>query len=209
MPCRVLIVEDDPMARQLLHMIIDRAAGYRVAKTIESAILADVCCSGGGIDLVIMDIRTALQANGLDAAEKLKRKYPAIRVIIVTSMPEFSYLSRAREIPVDGFWYKDADHETLLDMMDLVMAGQSVFPDASPDVQLGNVKSGDLTQRELEVLRALTTGDPDNLIAEKLHLSVHTVKSHIQHLREKTGFRNRTELAVKARESGLVIPEDS
>ena len=96
MPCRVLIVEDDPMARQLLHMIIDRAEGYRVAKTIESAILADVCCSGGGIDLVIMDIRTALQANGLDAAEKL---------IFDPEIPKDGYYAFYCEKCAPGFLY--------------------------------------------------------------------------------------------------------
>ena len=61
------------------------------------------------------------------------------------------------------------------------------------------------TDKELEVLRELTGGEPDAVIAEKLHMSLRTVKAHIQNMRDKTGFRNRTELAVRARECGLVI----
>ena len=57
----------------------------------------------------------------------------------------------------------------------------------------------------IEVLRELVAGESDAAIAEKLFMSLRTVKSHIQSMREKTGFRNRTELAVRARESGLII----
>ena len=64
---------------------------------------------------------------------------------------------------------------------------------------------GGRADRELEVLRELVAGESDAAIAEKLFMSLRTVKSHIQSMREKTGFRNRTELAVRARESGLVI----
>ena len=71
--------------------------------------------------------------------------------------------------------------------------------------ELGDTFSENLTDRELEVLRELVAGESDAAIAEKLFMSLRTVKSHIQSMREKTGFRNRTELAVRARESGLVI----
>ena len=85
------------------------------------------------------------------------------------------------------------------------MNGESVYPEASPELRLGLASSYDFTQRELEVLREITGGDTNQEIAESLHLSVATVKSHILNMLEKTGFRNRTELAVRARESGLVI----
>ena len=70
---------------------------------------------------------------------------------------------------------------------------------------MGNIGSYELSDRELEVLRELTSGDPDAVIAERLHMSVWTVRSHIRHMLEKTGFDSRTRLAVAARESGLVI----
>ena len=61
------------------------------------------------------------------------------------------------------------------------------------------------TPRELEVLRELTSGATNTVIAEHLYMSASTVKDHISHMLEKTGFQNRTELAVRARESGLVV----
>ena len=142
---------------------------------------------------------------GLDAAERIKRAFPQIKIIIVTSMPECSYLSRARKIGVESFWYKEEQRESLLEVMERTMAGESVYPEATPELQLGLASSYEFTDRELEILREMTGGDTNQEIAERLHLSVATVKTHIFNMLEKTGFRNRTELAVRARESGLVI----
>lgn len=120
-------------------------------------------------------------------------------------MPEFSYLDRAKKIGVDSFWYKEDKRETILDIMDRTVAGEKVYPDRAPELKLGNASSYDFTPTELEVLRELTSGDTNPEIAKRMHLSSETVKKHIQHMLEKTGFKSRTMLAVEARESGLVI----
>ena len=201
----VLIVEDDPMTRQLLEMLIRRSKKYDLAASIDNANLAPLYCSKGGIDLVLMDIRTAMRANGLDAAEQIKQKHPEIKVIICTSMPEYSYLARAREIGVDSFWYKQVVEEGFFDLIDRTMAGEHIFPDDTPELMLGEASSKDLTERELEVVKELMSGDSNQEIADRLCMSLSTLKTHIQHLQEKTGYRNRTEIAVRAREIGLVI----
>ena len=160
----------------------------------------------GGLPLgATLDVVTRGGESGLDAAERIKRTFPQMKIIIVTSMPECSYLSRAREIGVESFWYKEEQRESLLDVMARTMAGESVYPDATPELQLGLASSYQFTSRELEVLREMTGGDTNQEIAERLHMSVATVKTHILNMLEKTGFRNRTELAVRAREIGLVI----
>ena len=202
---KVLIVEDDPMTRQLLELFIRRSRKYELVASIDDANLAPLYCSKGGIELVLMDIRTAMRANGLDAAEQIKQKYPDIKVIICTSMPEYSYLQRAKEIGVDSFWYKQVVEEGFFDLVDRTMAGEHIFPEDTPEMMLGNASSKDLTERELEVVKELMSGDSNQEIAERLCMSLSTLKTHIQHLQEKTGYRNRTEIAVRAREIGLVI----
>ena len=86
------------------------------------------------------------------------------------------------------------------------MAGESIYPDVPPVCSIGAISSGSLSDAELAVLRELATGSDNPEIAEKLNISVNTVKTHIQHMLKKTGFSNRTELAVEARVKGLVIP---
>ena len=93
-------------------------------------------------------------------------------------MPECSCLSRAREIGVESFWYKEEQRESLLDVMERTMAGESVYPDATPELQLGLTSSHEFTDRELEVLREMIGGDTNQEIAERLHMSVATIKTH-------------------------------
>ena len=201
----VLIVEDDPMARQLLEIYINTSEKYHHIQSVESAALAEFCCRTNQVDVILMDVCTAMNASGLDAAEKIKKIFPNTKVIIITSQPECSFIERAHEVGVDSFWYKSSEAEEILSVLDRTMAGEKVFPESTPSLKLGDTFSENLTDRELEVLRELVAGESDAAIAEKLFMSLRTVKGHIQSMREKTGFRNRTELAVRARESGLVI----
>lgn len=204
---RVLIVEDDPMARKLLEIFVSESEKYTVAHAIDSASMAELYCLTNPIDLILMDVCTAMNANGLDAAAKIKKSFPHIKVIIMTSQPECSFIDRARSIGVDSFWYKESTAEKVIEVMDRTMNGESVYPDTTPTLQLGSAKSSEFSAKELEVLRELISGESDAVIADRLHMSLRTVKAHIQTMRDKTGFRNRTELAVRARECGLVINE--
>lgn len=201
----VLIVEDDPMARHLLEIYIANSDKYNHVQSVESAALAEFCCRTNKVDVILMDVCTAMNASGLDAAEKIKKSFPHIKVIIITSQPECSFINRANAVGVDSFWYKNSDADEILSVIDRTMSGERVYPDSSPSLKLGDIFSEELTDRELEVLRELVAGESDAAIAEKLFMSLRSVKGHIQSMREKTGFRNRTELAVRARESGLII----
>ena len=201
----VLIVEDDPMARKLLEIFVSTSDHYHLVPSLDSAAMAELYCMANRVDLILMDVCTAMDANGIEAAEKLKKNYPQIKIIIITSQPEYSYIAHAREIGVESFWYKEPTADALLKVMDRTMAGESIYPDSAPVTRLGAALSNDFTERELEVLRELVSGKTDAAIAETLCLSVTRVKQHIQRIREKTQFANRTELAVRARESGLVI----
>lgn len=201
----VMIVEDDPMAQKLLEIFVSGNSSYRVAHAIESAAMAEFYCMTNEIDLILMDVCTAMNVSGLEAAEKIKSRFPFVKIIIITSQPECSFIDRARAAGVESFWYKTASAEEILTIMDRTMAGESIYPDTTPRLKLGDAASDRFTERELEVLRLVVAGETDAGIAEKLFISIRTVKQHIQTLREKTGFRNRTELAVRARESGLVI----
>ncbi len=203
----VMVVEDQAMPRQLFEAFIAMSDKYTLVHSIKNADMADVYCEKSDIDLILMDVCTELNSNGLDAAERIKAKHPEIKIIIVTSMPEFSYLERAKKIGVDSFWYKEVSEEPILSLMDRTMAGESIYPDKTPDVKFGLIKSSDLTEKELVILRELTNGDTNAEIAEKLDISQYTVRDYIQIIMEKTGFRTRTELAVRARASGIVIAD--
>lgn len=207
MAYRVLIVEDQDMPRQLLEIYIHSSGDFQHLLSVSNASSAISICRNGGVDLILMDVLTELGHSGLDAAEEIKKQFPSIKIIIVTSMPEYSWLKRARQIGVDSFWYKEGKQDSILDVMKRTMEGEQVYPDETPLVHIGNTVNHEFTVRELDVLKELTSGDSNAVIGERLHISAGTVKSHVQHLLEKTGFKTRTELAAEARSLGIVIRE--
>lgn len=86
-----------------------------------------------------------------------------------------------------------------------IMEGEQIYPDITPDPVLGQAFRHEFTDQELRVLRELTCGDTDEEIAATLHLSTWTVRKYVKQMLEKTDFKSRTQLAVAARECGLVI----
>ena len=203
----VMIVEDQAMPRQLFETIVRSDPRLNLAVSIDSAEIADLCCARHGIDLVLMDVVTKNGASGLVAAEKIKAADKKIKIIIVTSMPEFSYVERAKKIGVEGFWYKDFGTEPVLSVIGRVLSGEIAYPETRPEVTLGLAKDSDFTDREIDILREMTGGFTNAEIAEKRGLSEKRVRNIVTEMLEKTGFRNRTELAVRAREAGIVILE--
>lgn len=202
---RVMIVDDQLISRRLFEMYVESSEQYELVYTVESAAFADAFVLKTSIDLVLMDILMNDGSNGLDAALRIKKNCPGIKIIAVTSMPEVSWMNRAREIGIESFWYKESPRETILNVMDLTMAGECVYPDDAPKVSLGLADSSEFTERELQVLRIMTTGASNAAIAEMLGISENTVKNHIRHMMEKTGYKSRTELAIEARVRGIVI----
>lgn len=208
MTYKIMIVDDQFVSRELFKLYIEQSPDYEVLYCIDTAMFADTYVLKAPLDLVIMDILMKDGSNGLDAAEKIKKLKPEVKIVAVTSMPEVSWMDRAREIGIESFWYKDVSEETILDIIERTLAGESIYPDSTPVVTLGLAKSSEFTPREIEVLRLLTTGVGNDEIAEKLDISQSTVKTHVKHLLEKTGFESRTQLAIQSRVTGFVIEDD-
>lgn len=202
---RVMIVDDQYVPRQLFEMYVRGSDNYELVQSVESAAFADTYVLTGNVDLVIMDILMNDGSDGLTAAARIRKSMPKVKIIAVTSMADASWMKRAREIGIESFWYKEASRETILEIMDRTMAGESVYPDRAPKMQIGYATSDDFSAREIDVLRVMTAGVTNAAIAEKLGISENTVKMHVKSMMEKTGCKSRTELAIKARISGMVV----
>ena len=185
MAYNVLVVEDQMMPRQLFELYIKSDPRFALFGSISNADMAVDICRHGEVDLILMD--------------------PDVRIIIVTSMPESSWIEKARSIGVDSFWYKEAQKEPILDVMLRTMEGESIYPDETPLVSIGNASNHDFSERELEVLRELISGDSNAEIGKRLGVAPSTVKFHVQNMLQKTGMHTRTELAAVARSLGIVI----
>ena len=202
---RALIVEDQRMAREDMENYIQSSGRYCLAASITNAAMAETVCRQSRCELVLMDVCTENDESGLVAAEKIKKTMPQIKVIIVTSLVECSFIDRARKAGVESFWYKDAGKEELLEVMDRTMKGENVYPDAPPVVMIGTAKSCDFTPGELAVLRLVVEGESYKKIAESLCISPETVKWHIKNMLQKTNFDSKTKLAVAVTKKNLII----
>lgn len=201
----VLIVEDQKMAQENIESIILSDSNYTLAGTISNAADAELVCMHKKIDLILMDVCTAYDESGIDACAIIKKKHPNIKVIIITSMAEHSFIERAKEANADSFWYKDSKRSELQDVIERTMKGEHIFPDKTPEVKLGLTSSYDLTRAELDVLRALmqSTGDTD--AANMLGCTKANIRWHINKILEKTGYRTRMELLIAVAQKNLII----
>ena len=120
-------------------------------------------------------------------------------------MPECSYIKRAKKIGVEGFWYKEINEQPILSIMEKVINGEIVYPEQLQPVKVGLASSNEFTEKELIILRLILGGYSNVEIAQKLGVSPGVIKNHVANMLLKTGFRSRTQLAVRARETGLVI----
>ena len=202
---RVLIVEDQKMAHENMEAIVQSSEDYILAGTISNAADAELVCMHKPVDLILMDVCTAYDESGIEACAIIKKKHPKIKVIIVTSMAEHTFIEKAKEANADSFWYKDASHNELIDMMERTMKGEHIFPDKTPEVRLGLSSSYELTNAEFEVLRALmqSTGDED--AAKMLGCTKANIRWHVGKILEKTGYRTRTELLIAVAQKNLII----
>lgn len=201
----VMIVEDQQMPKTLFSHYINSSNHFYLQIAIENASIADIVCTKMPVDLILMDVVTENGESGLVAAEKIKKKFPYIKIIIVTSMPECSYIKRAKKIGVEGFWYKEINEQPILSIMEKVINGEIVYPEQLQPVKVGLASSNEFTEKELIILRLILGGYSNVEIAQKLGVSPGVIKNHVANMLLKTGFRSRTQLAVRARETGLVI----
>lgn len=204
---QVLIVEDSRITRQSLERILESEEEYVVIASIENAANAEILCMRRRIDLILMDVCTADDESGLEAAEKIKKHYPEVKIIIMTSMPEHSFLEKARAAGCESFWYKEHGDVDILEVCRRTMKGESVWPEEAPVLKIGQALSSEFTDRELDVIRAMAQGLRYEEIAESLCMSVNTVKYHVRNILQKTGFHSTIQLVSEVVEKRLILPK--
>jgi len=201
---KVLVVDDHASMRDSFEKEFCPEHGYVVVGSIAAAALAEEECRNKRPDIVIIDVCTAGDISGLQAAEDIIGKHPGIKVIVTSGFSEISYIPRAKEIGAHSFVNKDSSLECFREAARRVLDGEYVFPEAKTiPVPRGNAP---FTDREMEVLRMLCKGMKSPEIAEKLYVSDSTVRKHIENMRTKTGFDTAVELMMYVVSNGWINP---
>lgn len=204
---KVLVIDDQLIAREYMENVVKNGGDYELVGSLSKADLAETVCRRSQVDLVLMDVCTHGTKDGIDAAAQLRRLFPKLKMIVVTSMVEESYIKRAREAGVDSFWYKEISPEDLITVMDATMQGRQIWPGETPTVKLGVTTSDDFTEIEIKVLRLVCEGLEYSEIAEKLNYTKDNVKYHIRNILQKTGYANKTQLAIAVTGKRYIIPK--
>jgi len=167
-------------------------------------------------DVVLMDIYMP-EMDGLQAAKEIRARFPEVAVVMLTSSERDGHLYEAVKIGVSGYLLKSLDADELFNLLDGVKKGEPAMTRAMAGKflkavanRMADEEKGEepLTEREQYVLRLVASGASNQVIAEKLSISVNTVKSHIKSILSKLQLENRTQAATYALQHGLVTPRD-
>jgi DNA-binding NarL/FixJ family response regulator len=214
---RVLLVDDQPLLRRSLAMIIDSAPDLTVVGQAADGADALAVARRTRPDVVLMDVRMP-RLDGLQATRRIcaEPELAATRVVVLSMFELDEYVYEALHAGAAGFLLKDARPEDLITAIRRTHDGESLF---APSILTRLVEHyvtvprtptrrppEPLTPRETEVLTLIGRGLSNNQIAARLTISVKTVKTHVSHLLTKLAARDRAHLVIAAYDAGLVTP---
>ncbi|MEU1286916.1 response regulator transcription factor [Kitasatospora sp. NPDC005856] len=213
---RVLIVDDQPLVRRGLSLILSPDPAFEVVGEAQDGAQAVALARRLGPDVVVMDIRMPV-LDGVAATEELARTLPGCRVLALSTFDMDEYVVAALRAGAYGFLPKDVSPEDLAAAIRTVHIGEAVVAprlltrliSAYVRTPLGapppsGVVAGELTPREVEVWRLMAAGLDNAAIAGAMDISHSTVKNYITSLFGKLDVRDRAQAVIAAYESGLV-----
>lgn len=215
MTIRVLIADDHKLFRQgLIGLMKTREDLVEVIGEAETGEEAVRLAGELNPDVILMDIYMP-QMDGLQAAKEIHIRFPKIAIVMLTSSERDGHLYEAVQVGVSGYLLKSLDADELFDLLSGVVNGETAMTRAMAGKLLKAVANrmvdedkGEhaLTERELFVLRLVASGASNQEIAQKLSISVNTVKSHLKNILDKLQLENRTQAATYALKHGLISP---
>jgi len=210
--CRVLLVDDHPIVRQGLALLIDREPDLSVCGEAEGAHSAFHAIATLRPDLVVLDISLS-GPDGLDVLKEIRAKTASLPVLILSMHDESIYAERAMRAGANGYIMKQEATERVLVAIRRILEGKVYLSERLTNKMLEQFVHGsgsskndplmNLSDRELEVYRLIGAGHGTRQIADELHVSVKTVESYQAHIKEKLSLRNARELVQHAIESTL------
>jgi DNA-binding NarL/FixJ family response regulator len=221
---RVLLADDQALLRGTFRMLIDSCEDLEVVAEAADGAQAVDLARVHHPDVVVMDVRMP-GTDGLTATETICADpgLAGTRVLILTTFENDEHVARALRAGASGFLGKYVTTDALLEAIRIVAAGDSLLspgatkaliaqflatPPPGPAAPLPTTPGiRDLTNREREAMKLAADGMSNDEIAGELHLSAHTVRTHIQRAMNKLGARDRAQLVVLAYKNGLVPPD--
>lgn len=224
---KLLLVDDQDLIRESLHIVLDMDPDIQVVGLAENGNIAIQLCEKHQPDVVLMDIHMPVM-DGVEATRQIKARWPHIRVIILTTFQEISYVVDALGSGAEGYLLKAIHPKDLAAGIKWVHQGGTLIPQDIAKMLIQQLKGGGgstsqaiggaknsatdvprndtygLSERELQVLQCISDGLSNKEIAEKLFLSEGTVKNYISSVYSKMDVRDRIQASKKAHDEGML-----
>jgi len=213
---KVLLVDDHEVVRKGMKFLLEDEPGLEIVGEASGGQEALDIIPSLKPNLVLLDINMP-EMNGLETAQHLAKRFPEVKVLIFSMHNDPDYILKSIENKVAGYILKDAEKEEIVKAMNVVHKGEKYFP---PEVSAilvsamqGNSASkkssksqrvlGQLSKKEIIILKDIAKGMSSKDIAAKLNLSIRTVSNHRANMLKKTGLNNTAELVRKVSSEGL------
>jgi DNA-binding NarL/FixJ family response regulator len=209
---RVLVADDHSMVRAGFRMLLTGERDIEVVAEASNGLEAVAKTKLLNPGVILMDIRMP-EIDGIEATRRILAANSAARILILTTFGLDEYIYEALCVGASGFMLKDDPPEQLISAVRTVAVGNALLspaitkrvirqftriPRAAPPKEFG-----ELTEREHEILRLIATGLSNAEIGHKVYISETTVKTHVTHILQKLGLRDRVQAVVLAYQTGL------
>ena len=185
----IVVVEDHKLLRDMIVESIECENDFHVVASLADAKETAKICEELKPDVVLMDICTENNSNGIAYSKLIKEKFPSIKIVIMTGIMDLNFINDAKKFGIDSFIYKSISKESLITSLRSTMNGYSIYPnekDAPPETAI--LQS--LTSTEMLVLKTYCRLLDRKEVAEELGISISTLKNHISSIYTKTGYDN-------------------
>lgn len=208
---KILIVEDHKLITQAWKMLLEQQANFNVVGVADNAQDAYEMCMGYRPDIVLMDINLK-DSNGIDATAQITNSLPKTKVIGLSLHSDVSIVKRLISEGAKGYLSKDVDRKEMIDAIEKVHHGEIYIASEIKDryfnsmmhVPLTNSARNELTSKEIEIIKLVTTGMTSKEIGEKLFISPRTVDTHRHNILKKLNLPNAAQLSRWAIEKGYI-----
>lgn len=215
---RLLLVDDQDLIRRGLCALLSTAPSLEVVGEAENGQEAVTLAATLNPHVVLMDVRMPVM-DGVAGTQEICQRFPAIKVLILTTFNDINYVTRALQAGASGYLLKDTPFEELTQAIHLIYKGYTqigpgldtrVLAQPSTSELSGYSKTWALlSEREKDIVCLITQGYNNREIAQSLHLAEKTVKNYITNILSQLNLRDRTQLAIAALQSGILENKSS
>jgi DNA-binding NarL/FixJ family response regulator len=202
-PITILVVDDHPLIRDGLAFALQTRQDMELVGEAKDGAEAIALFQKHRPDVTLMDLQMP-NMNGIDAISKIRGQFPTAKFIVLTTYSGDAQAMRALKAGASGYLLKSMVRKDLIDTILAVHAGQRRIPPEIAGQIAEHVSDDDLSSRELDILRSVSAGNSNKIVASQLGIAEDTVKGHMSSIMLKLGANDRTHAVMIAIKRGFL-----